>query len=409
MPLLKEGISMQLLFLAPRLPLPADTGGKIRTYHILNQLAKRFTVHLVCFSFDENDRPWAHSLEKKGLKITLVPYQEPPFFAKTSRILFSSLPYSILKYYSRAMENVLERLIQAEKFDAVHVDHLHMAIYGSRFSGQPRVLDEHNVEYVILRRCAQIEKSRIKKKIFIDQSQKMQAFEMRAVHGFSRCLTVSLEDCRSLMNGTLDAGHCQVVPNGVDTQYFRPAIGIPRDEEQSLVFTGSLDWWPNEDAIVYFCQDILPQIWRQLPRLKFVIVGKSPSQRIRALMAAEPRIVVTGRVDDVRPFLSAARVFVVPLRVGGGTRLKILEAMAMQKAVVSTTLGAEGIQCASGKNILIADEPQDFASQVVALVRDEGRAMSIGKAGRDLVCSTYDWEIVGNKLESIYRELFHAS
>jgi glycosyltransferase involved in cell wall biosynthesis len=169
-----------------------------------------------------------------------------------------------------------------------------------------------------------------------------------------------------------------------------------------------MDWLPNEDAVLYFCREILPLIWQRNNKVKFYIVGKGPTKAIQSLGEKDARIVVTGRVDDVRPLMAKAKVFVVPIRVGGGTRLKILEAMSMKKAVVSTTLGAEGIKYSQGKDILIADQPQDFADHVVRLLKDQVAASNMGEAARSLVCRTYDWHIVGEKLNQIYHEVKYA-
>lgn len=437
---------MNILFLAPRLPLPADTGGKIRTYNIIKQIAKKHLVHLVCFSFEMMDQESVKEFARMNVAVTLIPVREDNFTEKAIGLLLGQFPYSIMKYYSKNMENALIALKRSNPFDLIHVDHLHMAHYRHFFAGTPAVLDEHNVEYRILERCVPVERSLIKKWIFRNQAVKMKTFESRAVKEFSGCLAVSEDDADILKEIGGSNAFVQVIPNGVDTEYFNSVGQLPVNQlaswpvgqlpvdpmnkptdqqdigltgklanrqtgkltESSLVFTGSMDWLPNDDAVLFFSKEILPLIWEKDPNVKFYIVGKSPSQAIQTLAGQEPRIVVTGRVDDVRPYIAQAKAFVVPIRIGGGTRLKILEAMSMEKPVVSTTIGAEGIKHTDGKDILLADQPQDFADKVVSLLNDDYRAERMGVLARKLVCDQYDWNIIGQKIYSLYEEVVHV-
>lgn len=398
---------MNILFLAPRMPLPADTGGKIRTLNILKQLALEFKVHLVCFSFEVNDKDHIPELQKIGVSVTLVPMTETTFFQKIYWLLFHGLPISMVKYHTRSMEQAISDLIRTKTFDAVHVDHLHMAHYLKCFNGVPCMLDEHNVEYKILQRCAQVEKSWLKRFAYQEQSRKMNRFEAHMAEQFS-CVFCCSTDDRILLNKiTNGLVPIYVVPNGVDTEFFQPSSNVPL--ENALVFTGSMDWLPNDDAITYFCQEILPLIWRRDPKIKMYVVGKSPSSAVKELAAKDQRVVVTGRVDDVRPFIAQSKVFVVPLRVGGGTRLKILEAMAMGKAVVSTSIGAEGIMYTPEENILLADTPEDFAQKTVETINAPRNVQALGQFGRELVLEQYDWNVVGRQLRHFYRKITHAS
>ena len=393
---------MRILFLAPRMPLPADTGGKIRTFNLIKQIIRNHTMDLACFSFEKDDQAYANELERLGVKVTLVPVGEPSLFKKIRLVLFSSAPYSAAKYCAGAMEEAIKVFLSKNAYDIVHVDHIHMAHYGHLLDGIPCLVDEHNVEYRILERCADVETSRIKKEVFRGQARKMKRFEKGVIHGLSACSAVSDEDGRILRNLTGDAKPVYTLPNGVDTQYFKGTS--TQDQEDAVVFTGSMDWFPNDDAAVYFCEDILPLIWKERPEVKFYIVGKAPSQRLKELSNGEPRIVITGRVDDVRVFVNRSKVFVVPLRIGGGTRLKILEAMSMEKAVVSTTIGAEGIGHTGDINIVLADKPAAFAQKVVSLIDDGERRRSLGEAGRKLVLEKYDWNIVGEELCNVYEQ-----
>ena len=409
---------MRILFLAPRLPFPADTGGKIRAMNLLKQLARKAMIHLVCFSFDPQDHEFSEEFKKKGIKVSLVTIREPTFLAKSTELLFNSIPYSMSKYFSVSMKTTLSSLKESESFDAVHVDHLHMVHYRDCFNNLPCIVDEHNVEYMILKRCAQVEHNYLKKIIFMDQANKMKSYEAKQLYRFTRYLAASEDDREVLERLTGGKVKGEVIPNGVDTEFFQTTDHRPEtiDREsksqvsslESLVFTGSMDWLPNEDAVLFFCREILPLIWRVKPQVKFYVVGKGCGPKLIKLAQEDKRIVMTGRVDDVRPLMAKSKVFVVPIRVGGGTRLKILEAMAMEKAVVSTTVGAEGIKHSDGKNILLADEPQSFAEKVLLLLNDANKAREIGQAGRDLVYHFYDWNIIGEKLNTIYEEIIYA-
>jgi glycosyltransferase involved in cell wall biosynthesis len=233
----------------------------------------------------------------------------------------------------------------------------------------------------------------------------MRAFEATHVARFSACSAVSDEDGDVLSRLVRDGKTVYTLPNGVDTEFFQlQACQASRSpEENAVVFTGSMDWLPNGDAASYFCKDILPNIWRRKPDTRFYIVGKGPVARSKEF--SDGRIIQTGRVDDVREFTARSKVFVVPLRIGGGTRLKILEAMSMERAVVSTSIGAEGIDCTEDVNIVLADRADVFAEKVVSLFEDDERRRALGMAGRKLVLEKYDWSIVGGQLNRIYEDL----
>jgi polysaccharide biosynthesis protein PslH len=395
---------MNILFLAPRLPFPCDTGGKIRTFNILKQIARENHVHLVCFSFEEDDKKYLHEFSQLGVEVSLIPLQDPSVVIKINETLLNPLPYSIAKYNSIRMRQTIKFILKMKEFDVVHVDHLHMAQYKDCFGNLPCFLDEHNVEYRILERCAKVEKSLVKKLLYQEQARKMKDFERAQVRDFQQVFVCSSDD-RELLT-QLGAEEVNVIPNGVDTEFFD--LSDKKDNlEDSLVFTGSMDWMPNDDGITYFCKEILPLIWEKKNTVKLCVVGKSPSQAVKSLASYDKRVNVTGRVEDVRPYIQSSSIFIVPLRIGGGTRLKILEAMSMRKAVVSTTIGAEGIEH-SPANIALADTPQDFAQAVVNLLNDPLRIIELGEEGRRLVCEKYDWPIVGQKLNDIYNEVICA-
>lgn len=391
---------MKILFVTPRLPLPADTGAKIRTYNLLKNTAKDNKVSLLSFYQEEDDKA-ANDLKGLGISVKLVKAKDKIRLSK----IFWQLPVSIEKYSSEEMKNRLKELLANDKFDLVHFDHLHMGQYRGCVNGLPCILDEHNVESVILERCASIEKSLIKKLLYKSQSKKMARFESNLVSKFSKCLTVSEEDKESLSGMSGKKADIAIIPNGVDTEYFRDGLLRGESLEDILVFTGSMDWLPNSDAVIYFAKEVLPLIWKKNDQVKFYIVGKNPTKEVMSLENKDHRIIVTGAVDDVRPYIAKSKIFVVPIRVGGGTRLKILEAMSMNKAVISTTVGAEGISYTDGHSIIIQDYPLHIANSVLTLLEDEEKRQALGQAGRELACNCYDWNIISQKLNNIYKTL----
>lgn len=398
---------MNILFLSPRMPLPADTGGKIRTFNILKQIAKANHVTLLCFSFEASDQDFIPEFNKLGIQVTLVPIAESSIFQKITGVLFKPIPFSIGKYHTPLMRRAIAKILKTQKFDAVHVDHLHMAHYTDCFNNIPCMLDEHNVEYKILERCSKVEAGFIKKMLYQQQAAKMKAFESRKIKDFKGVFACSLDDQKILKNISSGNTPLHVIANGVDTEYFT-SPDLKDAAQDALVFTGSMDWLPNDDAITYFCNKILPLIWQKKQGVKFYVVGKNPSKLVKDFSQHDPRVIVTGRVEDVRPYIQRSKIFIVPLRIGGGTRLKILEAMAMGKAVVSTSIGAEGIECRDGKNILLGDTPEAFAVKVLLLLNDEQKSKDIGQQARQFVCDHYDWNLIGQKLKSIYEESSHV-
>jgi glycosyltransferase involved in cell wall biosynthesis len=259
----------------------------------------------------------------------------------------------------------------------------------------PIVLFEHNVEYMIWKRLHEVEKSPARRALLALEWRKMRAYEARACARAGLTVAVSEAD-RARLRASAPGADIRAIPTGVDTAYFHPNGTM--EAPATLVFTGSMDWYPNEDAIIYFIESILPGIRREVPGVSLAVVGRDPSERLRAAGSAAG-VRVTGTVPDVRPYVAEAMVYVVPLRVGGGTRLKIFEALAMGKAVVSTRVGAEGLPLVPGQHFLEADSPEGFAREVVTLLRDPGRRRTLGLAGRRLMEERYSWSHVAREFE----------
>jgi len=364
-------------------------------------------------------------LSKRGHKITLLSLDSIPVkdmsgleefcdvktvFADTSNSylkmflnLFSPLPYTMSKYYVKDFEVKLYSLLKENRFDIVHIDSLHMAYYGKMIKSNfniPVALREHNVETTIMQRYFQETPNLLKKVYAGIQFKKVYKYESKILEIFDKCLMITKEDEQRIkqMNPKIKTA---VVPAGVDTSKFHPTdIQV---EPYSIVFVGSMDWLPNVDGIIWFYKRVFPYIKERVPQVKFYIIGKNPPPEVLNLKSEE--VIVTGYVDDVREYMAKAAVFVVPLRVGGGMRIKILNALAMSKAVVSTSVGCEGIDATNGENIYIEDGEEGFAEKIIELMLDREKRERIGRNGLELIRNKYTWEKITSLIEKEYAEL----
>lgn len=385
---------MRILWLKTELLHPVDKGGKIRTYQMLKHINRLHDVTYLTLAGHHEAPDALASASEYCSRLIPVGWSEPRkfsarFYADLAFNLGSPLPYAIQKYRSIAMKRAFLRECFDRDYDLVVCDFLTPAINYIHSPARPAVLFQHNVESGIWRRHYETQTNPVKKAFFYSQWQKMFRYERDTCRAFNAVIAVSRAD-RDQMRDEFGVNEVYDVPTGVDTKYFRPLGNRP--EPCNLVFTGSMDWIPNEDAIIYFAEKILPQISRRLPLVTLTVVGRNPSRRLKAIAESNKQIKITGRVDDVRPYIESASAYVVPLRVGGGTRLKIYEAMAMGKPVISTTIGAEGLPVADGKDLLIADEPEAFAGAVVRLLSDARLAGRIGRQARATVCTNHGWE-----------------
>ena len=397
---------MNILWLKSDLLLPLDKGGRLRTWHLLRHLARRHKITYLSFSELGPPREKAVAgMREVATRIVTVPRFDPAkrsllFYMDAARYLADPLPYAVAKYRSAAYKVQLQSLLRDHTFDLLVCDFLVPAVNLPKTLPCPAVIFTHNVEAEIWRRHAETKASVPARWLYRLQHKRMLRFEADTLKRFDGILTVSEADRDTLARLYPDIASkpTWVVRTGVDTDYFvpsqreRPTAAGPR-----LVFTGSMDWLPNEDAMAYFCHDILPLIREQEPHIRLSIVGRTPTPAVRAL--ASESIEVTGTVDDVRPYVADSAVYIVPLRIGGGTRLKIFEAMSMGKAVVSTSVGAEGLPVVDGRHALIADEPHAFADAVVSLVRHTTRRKALEHAARSLVVDHFDWSSVAGELD----------
>jgi sugar transferase (PEP-CTERM/EpsH1 system associated) len=400
---------MQILWLKSDLLLPLDKGGKLRTWHLMRHLATHHEITYLAFAEPDTRPADIAGMKEVAARVETVTRSDPPkgslrFYADAAMHLIDPLPYAVGKYRSTDFRRRLKRLLAERTFDLIVCDFLFPAVNLPKLLPCPAVIFTHNVESEIWRRHAETKSGAVSRLLYTMQYRRMLRYEGNALRRFDGVLAVSDADRDTFDRIYRGAVHVavHVVPTGVDTGYFSPSPSDPDSRE--LVFTGSMDWLPNEDAMLFFVRDVLPLIRAQEPGVHLSIVGRAPTPAVKKL-ADDAGIRVTGRVDDVRPFMRDAAVYVVPLRIGGGTRLKIFEAMAMGKAVVSTAVGAEGLPVTNGEHVMIADDPGAFADATVNLLRDIPRRRSLESAARKLVVQKYDWSAVAGELEEALRKI----
>jgi sugar transferase (PEP-CTERM/EpsH1 system associated) len=396
---------MRILWLKSDLLLPLDKGGRLRSWHLLRHLAPRHEITYLAFADPDQSDVELRGMRDVVAHVETIPRADAPkgtwrFYAGAASHMLDPLPYAVAKYRSRAFRRRVEELFAERSFDLVVSDFLFPAVNLPERLPCPSVIFTHNVESEIWRRHVETRSGALARTLYGMQYQRMLRYERRALARFDDVVAVSDADRETLLRLYPDAikSRIHVVPTGVDTEYFTPSLAHPKPHE--IVFTGSMDWLPNEDAMRYFCEHVLPRVRAEEPRVRLSIVGRSPTPAVRQL--ADRGIQVTGRVEDVRPYVQNAAVYVVPLRIGGGTRLKIFEAMAMGKAVVSTTVGAEGLPVVADEHLVLADGPEPFARAVLDLLRDAPRRDRLGWAARSLVVKQYDWAAVAGALDDAF-------
>ncbi|MGB9614357.1 MAG: glycosyltransferase family 4 protein [Fervidobacterium sp.] len=316
--------------------------------------------------------------------------------------IFTIDPYTANILKSREMHRKIRKICSNTKFDIVHFDTIGLAEYFGDVGNAPKILNHHNLESQLMKRRSTIEKNILKKLYYKMEARKLKRYERTHAKRFDINFTVS-EDDKKLLQKLIPRCKIVVIPNGVDTEYFRRGDSEP--SPKSLVFIGGMNWYPNRDAVLYFSREIWPFLKREVPDISLTVVGAQPPKELLELAEKDSRITVMGFVDDVRPYFANAEVYICPMRDGGGTRLKILDTLSMSTALVSTTMGCEGIEVTPGRNVLIADTPSEFVNQIKKVFQDPELRKRLGREGRKLVEEKYSWEIIGKKLRGVYAEL----
>ena len=397
---------MRILFLSPTVPFPLTDGGRIRVFNLLKQIATKNSVTLLALETQQTDAEGVSQLQQLGIQVHLVPNAATlpsVSFGTLLKAFLKRYPITVARYDLPAYRQKFKELVATGTFDLVHYEMFHTAQFHTE-TRLPGVLSQQNVDSAIWRRLCGETANPFYKFAYWTQQLAFQRYE--------RVLSPKFDavTCTSDIDAAVFQRHCtrdaiEIIPNGVDVTHYQPDFSA--EVPAHLIYIGSMDWYPNEDAVGFFADEVLPRIQERVPDVRFSIVGGNPSAPVQKL-AERKGVVVTGRVPEIKPYFAEATVFVVPLRIGSGTRLKILEALAMGKAIVSTAVGAEGLDLKDGEEIFIADEPTVFAEAVTRLLTDTPLRRRIGENGRARVERDYDWRSIGEKLHEVYAKIAHS-
>ena len=394
---------MKILWVKTDFLHPTTRGGQIRTLEMLRQLSKRHEIHYVAFDDPSNPEGLRRSSEYSAYAYPvaheLVPKQSIRFAGQLLSGVFAPIPVAGMRYRSREMRETISRLVAQYDFDAKVCDFIFPSINIEDLNGW--IVFQHNVETIIWERHAKSGRTPVHRAYFGLQARRMFDWEKSVCRKTSHVVAVSDLDER-IMRERFGITRTSSVATGVDLDFFQRPLRSARSND--LVFVGSMDWMPNIDGMRWFLDEILPIIRQRRPDARLAIVGRNPPPSVTAA-ARDPQITVTGTVPDVRPFLWESAVSIVPLRVGGGTRLKIFEAMAAGAPVVSTAVGAEGLPVRHGENIRIADTAAAFAAECLALLEDESTRQTLSANGSDLIRTKFSWETVTLRFEETLRAL----
>lgn len=406
---------MKLLFLTPQLPYPPRQGTTLRNFNLIRHLAQDHTIHLATFAAPGETLAAGSPLHDLCRRIEVFPQPRRSLQRRTLDTLTSAQPDMALRLAAPAAGRTIAAMIEEEGYAIVQAEGIEMAHYALQAGANAGrtwrfVFDDHNAEYLLQKRAAFVDLREWRRwpaaLYSLIQWQKLHRYERAICQAADAVLAVSEPDRLALRR--LGAGiDPVVVPNGIDLGDEPMAVQRPVDG-CTLVFTGKMDYRPNVDAVLWFADRVLPLIQAQAPEVHFQIVGMAPHPRLDRLRR-HPAITVTGAVADPRPYIEAAAVYVVPMRVGGGTRFKVLEAMAGGKAIVSTSLGVEGLGVVDNQELLIADDPEAFAARTVALLEDQQRSgtrsLALGRAAYGFVQRHYTWSRIIPRLRQVYRRL----
>lgn len=392
---------MTILFLQKRILFPTDSGGKARTLNIVRYLARWHEMIYLC-NLQQGEERYLDQMHALGVRLQTFRWRETPknsprFAIDLARNLFSPYPFNVDKDFDPALRLEAQETIDRRRIDLVICDFVQMARNAISLHGAPKVLFQHNVEAEIFDRHADRDPGFLRRRFMAYQAKKMRRFEGEAGRAFDGVIAVSQRD-REQFERRYGWRHVEAIDTAVDLDFFQPDR-VP-ELPGRVVFVGSMDWLPNQDGMEFFVRDVWPLVRQRLPHALFEIVGRNPPPSIRQ-MGEVPGVSVSGTVPDVRPLVGSASVVVVPLRIGGGTRIKIFEAMAQGKPIVSTTLGAEGLPVTSGRDIVIADEPRALSDAIVALLEDQAARRRIGDTARRLVEEHFSAERVARQFEAI--------
>lgn len=405
---------MKILWLSHLVPYPPKGGVLQRSYNLIKEVSKYHDVTLLAFTqtdllkamFDTVQDGIEEARQHLSEYCEHIEFVEIP--CETSiydkRILalksiFTVDPYTINWLKSSEMRSMIERIAKNHQYDVVHFDSISLSSYISFFTDKPKVLDHHNIESHMMLRRANKEVNKLKQSYYLMEGKKLLKYEKRICREFNLHITCSNMDSERLLDVDPKL-RVEEIPNGVDIDYFCPITDNAL--ENHLVFAGGLDWYPNADAMSYFANEIWPLLKKQEPGVVMNVIGKNPSNELTSLAKQDSNFRVHGFVDDVREYISKASVYICPIRDGGGTKLKLLDAFAMGKATIAHSTASEGLEVVDGGNILLANTPGDFADRAIELLKNKALREKLGHNARHLVVDKYAFSVIGEKLAGLY-------
>jgi glycosyltransferase involved in cell wall biosynthesis len=399
--------TLRVVVVDEELPYPATSGKRIRTLNLLLRLARRHRLTYLCHrNADAEEARLAEDyLHRHGIATVVVDRPVPPrsgplFYARLAANLFSPLPYSVASHDSPALREAIRSFAASRSVDLWHCEWTPYAEPLLACVPADRVLVmAHNVESMIWQRYWENERHPLKRWYIARQWRKFQTFERRALQTAARTVAVSHIDAE-VFRTAFGVERVEVVDNGVDTEFFRPGATVR--ETGRVLFLGSLDWRPNLNAIELLLDDVFPAVLQSEPAARLTIVGRHPPAWLRRRVESMAHVELHADVADVRPFLAQSALMVVPLRIGGGSRLKILEALASGLPVVSTRVGAEGLHLEAGRHLDVAETPGDLPTTLLHALRQPARAAAQAAEGRRCVLQRYDWNPLADRLEEIW-------
>jgi glycosyltransferase involved in cell wall biosynthesis len=397
---------VNILFLSTRLTYPPFGGHFQRTFNIVKHLSKTHNVFYVSFYKKNLSDTQKYEYRSEMAKYCKECYSFDIPLEKSKicliltvvRSIFSQKPFIAFKYKTVEMEQCITDILKNNTIDYVHYDMLPLAEYIPITTGIKNVLTEHNIEYYRYMRWIPYERNIPKKLYIMHQYKNLKKYEEETVDKFGKCIVMSEYD-KKILAATAQSTSFYVIPNGTDTQYFKP---LPEHEESdTVVWAGGMSMWPNRDAVTYFMDEIFPLILKEKPGVKFHVIGNEPP-RILFDSKYKSNVIAYGFVEDIRPIIAKAAVYVAPIRIGSGTKLKILDAMAMGKAIVTTSVGAEGIEVQNNRELSICDTPNDFATRVLMLLGNQSLAREFSRKARKTAEDVYEWDKILMRLDKVY-------
>lgn len=395
---------MKILFVTKELPFPVNNGHRMRSVNILKGIATGNQIDIICLEQHVKMTEAKQALKAFYTHLTVIEASSNSVVVKAITLfksLFTNLPYSIVLRFSKSMRSKIEQLCSQTDYDCIVCDGIHMMI-NIPYVRTKVILSEHNIESVIIQRYANIAQG-LRKWFAGFEYAKMRRFERQTWARSHAAFVCSQEDQR-LVCDVMNPQQVFTVPNGVDTEKYTIDSHTPKNNN-SLLYTGLMGWAPNEDAVCYFADEVYSIVKSKIPDVTFTIVGKGPTERVKALAERDSSIHVTGFVEDIQKYMRETDIFIVPIRIGSGTRLKILEALALQMTIVSTSIGCEGLAVEDDQNILIRDTPEEFANAIINILQNKEKYQHLGQNGRKLVEGMYSWEKIRCDLNQYLAEL----